>query len=420
MHIDQASKADAENMISQLEASYQQLASSQLNLDLTRGKPSPAQVALASDLDGILQGNYVDADGIDTRNYGGLAGIREARELCAAISGCDPDQTLLGVNSSLNLMYQVVEFALNFGLQGDAWKQSGAVRILCPVPGYDRHFALCEHLGIDMVPLPMTATGPDMDQAEALVREDPAIKGIWCVPRFSNPSGDTYSSATVERLAKLGKIAGAGFLVLWDNAYAVHSLYEDAPVLPAIDHYLDAETESSVVQFGSTSKITFAGAGLAWLCSSADNIKRISSHLAFSTIGADKVNQLRHVRFLQNRAGVEAHMRKHAELVRPRFELVLKLLEEELEGSGLATWTKPKGGYFIQLNTRRGLAREVVKLAADIGVKLTPAGATWPYGRDPRDSDIRLAPTFPDHNELEAAVRAFIVCLKLASWRQLR
>lgn len=420
MHIDQADSADVDLMISQLEAKYQQLADSRLNLDLTRGKPSPAQVALASELDGILHGDFVDADGVDTRNYGGIAGIRQAREMCAQISGCDPERTLIGGNSSLNLMYQVVEFALNFGLHGVPWKHAGKVRILCPVPGYDRHFALCEHLGIDMISLPMTTTGPDMDRAEALVREDPAIKGIWCVPRFSNPSGDVYASATVERIARLGKIAGPGFLVLWDNAYAVHSLYEDAPELADIDNYLDADTESSVVQFGSTSKITFAGAGLAWLCSSAANIKQISGHLEFTTIGPDKVNQLRHVRLLQDRAGVAAHMDKHAELVRPRFELVLRLLEEELQGSGLATWTKPQGGYFILLNTRPGLAREVVNLAAEVGVKLTPAGATWPYGEDPRDSDIRLAPTFPDHDELATAVRAFIVCLQLASWRQLR
>jgi DNA-binding transcriptional MocR family regulator len=332
-----------------------------------------------------------------------------------------PSNTLVGGNSSLTLMYHTIEFALSEGLRGPqtAWGNSDAVKFLCPAPGYDRHFAICEHLGIEMITVPMLDSGPDMDAVEKLVSNDACIKGMWCVPRFSNPTGCVYSEETVERIARLGGIAGEHFLVMWDNAYAVHALYPDAPALAPISDYCRQHgTEDSVFQFGSTSKITFAGAGVAFLASSAANLAALKAHLAFQTIGPDKVNQLRHVRFLRDAATLTDHMEKHAELIRPRFESVLDTLEKELGGTGMGRWTVPQGGYFISFDTLPGLAEKVVQMAADIGVKLTPAGATFPYGRDPQDCNIRLAPTFPTQEEVRAAAAAFVTCVKLASVEQ--
>jgi DNA-binding transcriptional MocR family regulator len=419
MHIDSADKAQLQNLQTELNAEYQKLQQAKLKLDLTRGKPGEEQLSLSNALDGILEGDYTDADGVDVRNYGGLTGIREARELGASILGCEAGNVMAGGNSSLSLMYQVMEYALNFGLQGQAWSSRAEVKFLCPVPGYDRHFTVCEHLGIHMISVPMTDAGPDMDQVEALVAADSNIVGMWCVPRFSNPCGRVYSPEVVERIARLGQIAGPGFLTMWDNAYAVHSLSDDARELTDINPLLrEHGTENTVVQFGSTSKITFAGAGMAFLGSGEDNISAFSKHLGFSSIGPDKVNQLRHVRFLRNRAGVEEHMRKHRAILSPRFSRVLQLLEEELADSGMGTWTHPLGGYFVLFNSIPGLAGAIVEMASDIGVKLTPAGSTWPYGEDPHDSDIRLAPSFPTINDVDAAMRAFITCVKLASVRQ--
>ena len=293
------------------------------------------------------------------------------------------------------------------------------MKFLCPSPGYDRHFAICEHLGIEMITVPMLDSGPDMDVVEALVQQDDSIKGLWCVPRFSNPTGCVYSDETVERVARLGQIAAAQFIVMWDNAYAVHSLYDDARPLASIRDYCHQhDTMDSVFQFGSTSKVTFAGAGVAFLGSSVDNLTALKAHIAFRMIGPDKVNQLRHVRFLQDRDTLAAHMAKHAALIRPRFESVLRTLEQELGGTGMGSWLSPRGGYFISFNTLPGLAREVVRLADDIGVKLTPAGATFPYGEDPQDSNIRLSPTFPSAQDVQATADAFVVCVKLASIRQ--
>ncbi|TGD74382.1 aminotransferase class I/II-fold pyridoxal phosphate-dependent enzyme [Mangrovimicrobium sediminis] len=404
-----------------LESRYTELAARQLKLDLTRGKPSAAQVALSDALDGILGGNYRAADGTDVRNYGGLDGLPEAKQLFAGMLEMPADAILIGGNSSLTLMYAVIDFALSFGLRGpeSAWGNSDEVKFLCPVPGYDRHFAICEHLGIEMVPVPMLATGPDMDAVEKLVAADPAIKGMWCVPRFSNPTGCVYSRATVERLAQLGNIAGDDFVLMYDNAYAVHTLYPDAEPLASL--YAACErhgTLDSVFQFGSTSKITFAGAGVAFMGSSPANLAAFKQHLGFQSIGPDKVNQLRHVRFLGDAEGLAALMGKHAELLRPRFEAVLEILEAELAGTGMGEWLSPRGGYFISFNTRPGLAKTVVKLAADVGVALTPAGATFPYGNDPEDSNIRLAPSFPSLEDVQATAEVFALCVKLASVRQ--
>jgi DNA-binding transcriptional MocR family regulator len=418
VHIDQLSAKELATQLETLQEQYQALKALGLTLDLTRGKPCTEQLALSDALDGILEGNYLAGSGVDARNYGGLEGLPEARALFGSLLDALPDETLIGGNSSLTLMYNTIEFALTEGLSGpaSAWGNSDTVRFLCPVPGYDRHFALCEHLGIEMLSVPMLDSGPDMDAIEALVKQDANIRGLWCVPRFSNPTGCVYSEETVKRIARLGQVADKHFLVMWDNAYAVHALYDDAPALPSLHAYCQKfGTLDNVIQFGSTSKVTFAGAGVSFMASSAGNIAAFKRHLAFQTIGPDKVNQLRHVRFLANRETLEKHMAAHADVLRPRFECVLGTLAEQLGGQGMGEWSSPRGGYFISFTTIPGLAQKVVALAEAIGVKLTPAGATFPYGKDPGDSDIRLAPTYPSLEEVSAAVQAFVICVKLAS-----
>lgn len=421
MHIDELSATELATQLDALQQQYDALKSRKLALDLTRGKPCTEQVALSDPLDGILGGNYRAADGTDVRNYGGLDGLPEARALFARMLQAPPEHTLIGGNSSLTLMYSTIDFALNEGLAGpaSAWGNHDTVKFLCPAPGYDRHFAICEHLGIEMITVPLLDDGPDMDQVEALVKADAAIKGMWCVPRFSNPTGCVYSEKTVERIARLGLIAPEHFVVMWDNAYAIHTLYDDAPPLASIHEYCRRHgTLDSVFQFGSTSKITFAGAGVAFMAGSDRNMAALKRHLGFQTIGPDKVNQLRHVRFLADEQTLARHMAAHATIIRPRFECVLEVLNRELQGSGMGVWTAPRGGYFISFNTLPGLARRVVRLADQIGVKLTPAGATYPYGQDPDDSNIRLSPTFPALADVQAAVEAFVVCVKLAALEQ--
>ncbi len=421
MHIEQLSATELSSQLESLENQYRQLAERQLSLDLTRGKPGTEQVSLSNALDGILENDFTAENGIDVRNYGGIDGLPEAKKLFSQMMDVEASELLIGGNSSLTLMYTVIDFALSVGLRGpeSAWGNSDEVKFLCPVPGYDRHFAICEYLGIEMIPVPMLDTGPDMDRVEALVKEDASIKGIWCVPRFSNPTGCVYSDDTVERLARLGSIAGAHFLVMYDNAYAVHTLNQDAQALaPIRQHCVKHGTLDNLFQFGSTSKVTFAGAGVAFAASSEDNLAAFKQHLGFQSIGPDKVNQLRHVKLLQSPAGIAAHMEKHATLLRPRFAAVLSTLDAELADTGMGDWFSPEGGYFISFNTRPGLAKEVVKLAGDIGVALTPAGATYPYGNDPEDSNIRLAPSYPSLEDVRATAEAFIVCVKLASIRQ--
>lgn len=421
MHIDQLSVSDMESQLETLKTEYNRLQSLNLSLDLTRGKPGTEQVALSNALDGILDGNYMSESGTDVRNYGGLDGLPEAKALFGDMLGTSVEETLVGGNSSLTLMYNTVEFALTEGLRGpeSAWGNNDTVKFLCPVPGYDRHFSVCQHLGIEMVTVPMLDTGPDMDEVERLVQEDASIKGIWCVPRFSNPTGCVYSDATVQRIARLGTIASEHFIVMWDNAYAVHTLHDEAPQLQCITTLCrELGTLDSVFLFGSTSKITFAGAGVAFMGGSAANLAALEAHLGFQMIGPDKVNQLRHVRFLQDADTIAQHMKKHAALIRPRFECVLETLERELSGTGMGTWLAPHGGYFIAFDTLPGLAKKVVRMASDIGVKLTPAGATYPYGNDPLDSNIRLAPTYPALEDVRATVEAFVVCVKLATIEQ--
>ncbi|HSB97462.1 MAG TPA: aminotransferase class I/II-fold pyridoxal phosphate-dependent enzyme [Spongiibacteraceae bacterium] len=417
MQLESASAAQLREWEATFAQEYAAFKAAGLNLDLTRGKPSADQLNLSNALDGILGGNYKDEDGTDVRNYGGLDGIASAKALFAPVLGVSTDEIIIGGSSSLTLMYQAVQFAHDHGVAGsDAWRKSGTVKFLAPVPGYDRHFTVCEHFGIELIPVAMDSDGPDMDQVEALLKADPQIKGIWCVPRFSNPSGIVYSDAVVERIAKLGAIAGPGFRVFWDNAYAVHTLSDDAPQLANIFTAAKKHgTEDSIYIFGSTSKITFAGDGVSFMAASPANLKVFKHHLGFGQIGPDKVNQLRHVKFIKDTQNLTALMQQHAALLRPRFDAVLTRLQALAE---LAEWTVPQGGYFISFNTRPGLAKTVVQLAAAAGVKLTPAGATFPGGLDPQDRNIRLAPSFPKVAEIAQATDVFVCCVKLASVRQ--
>ena len=406
----------------ELAARFEALKDVGLALDLTRGKPSPEQVALSDGLDDVLGGDYRLDDGTDVRNYGGLTGIPEARRLGAELLGVRPAEVVAGGNSSLTLMY---EYVLNAWLNGPlgpetAWRREpGPLKFLCVVPGYDRHFRITESLGFELVSVRIGDGGPDMDRIETLVDADPGIKGMWCVPKYSNPTGHVYSDPVVERFAQLARRAGPNFRILWDNAYAVHDLDDDPPVLANLmDRCRAAGTENSVVLFGSTSKITRAGAGVAFLAASAANRAAFTKHLGVLTIGPDKVNQLRHVRFLRNAGGIRGLMRRQAAIVRPKFDLVRRHLDQGLAPDGLGSWTKPRGGYFISFETPPGLASRAVTLAGEAGVKLTPAGATFPYGHDPDDTNIRLAPTYPSLDEIDRAMPVFVNAVALAAARR--
>jgi DNA-binding transcriptional MocR family regulator len=408
------------NRHAELEARHESFRAAGLKLDLTRGKPSTEQLDLSNELDGILGGFYLLQDGTDVRNYGNLLGIPDARILGAEILEVEPRNVMVGGNSSLTLMYQFVTHMLE-KWQGEC-NGDEKLKFICQVPGYDRHFKICEHFDIEMIPVPLLDSGPDMDQIETLVASDPLIKGIWCVPKYSNPTGHTYDEATVKRFAKLGAMAGPDFRIFWDNAYAVHHLV-DQPVVLANLMELACKTgvpanEDSVVAIGSTSKITFAGAGISFLAASQGVLAGFETYLAAQTIGSDKVNQLRHVRFLQNSAGVAAHMKKHMAIIKPKFDLVAKKLNDHLGGRNMATWTTPQGGYFVSVNTRAGLAGKVIAMAADVGVKLTPAGATYPLGDDPADTNIRIAPTYATIDDLDQAMDVLVNCIELASTRE--
>ena len=429
MTIQTATHAELLELQAELTHSYERICARSLSLDLTRGKPSTAQLDKSDGLDAALAGDCTLADGTDARNYGGLFGIPEARALGAEILGLTPEEVIVGGNSSLLLMYLYLDFAHRRGPSGpgSAWADEaaaagGRVKFLCPVPGYDRHFTISEYLGIEMIPVDFASAsgeaveGPDMDQVEALVAADPLIKGIWCVPRYSNPTGHTYSDEVVRRMAKLPGLAGAGFRILWDDAYAVHHLVEKPrELLNVMTEAKQAGTAAGIVITTSTSKITWAGAGISFLASTPENLNAFKGHLEVMMIGPDKVNQLRHVRFLRNREGLAAHMREHRQILLPKFELALATLDAALGGKGMAEWSRPEGGYFISCDLRPGLAAKVVDLAGQAGVKLTPAGATFPYGRDPEDRNIRLAPTYPSIEELEEAMEVFVTCVQLAS-----
>ena len=410
--------AELENLLSQVKARYEQHKADQLNLDLTRGKPSAEQLSLADSLDGILKGNYHSDEGLDTRNYGGLEGIAGARTLGAKLLDTPVEHVYAQGNSSLTLMHQMMMTGYLFGFDGlqSAWSQRNSkLKFICPVPGYDRHFSVCEHFGIEMVTVPMTATGPDMDVVEKLVAVDSTIVGMWCVPKYSNPTGVVYDDATVLRIAKLGQSASSDFRVFWDNAYSVHDLSEHPLSLkPIWDALVSEGTEDSVIQFASTSKITHAGAGVAFVGASANNLAAYRKALSFLTIGPDKINQLRHVRFFEKN-DLDEHMLAHAAILKPRFDSVLHHLRRAFSQNELGSWESPEGGYFVAFDTIKGCAKRVVQLAQEAGVKLTPAGATFPYGNDPEDRNIRIAPSVPKLEEVEAAMKVFVTCVELAS-----
>ncbi len=421
MHPEHATPEQLAALETRLSAQHQAFVRQGLALDLTRGKPSAEQLSLSDALDGILGGDYRAGDGTDTRNYGGLDGLPEAKRLGAALMGVDPGSVLVGGNSSLTLMYQAVLVAHRFGLTGadSAWSREAPVRFLCPVPGYDRHFTVCEQLGIEMLTVDMTPDGPDMDRVEALLAADPSIKGMWCVPKYSNPTGVVYSDATVDRIARLAHVAGPGFRVFWDNAYAVHDLHGFQALASIGDACERHGTADSVLQFASTSKITHAGSGVAFMSASPANLAGFKAFLSASTIGPDKVNQLRTVRLLPDAEALMAHMQRHAGILAPRFEIVLRALEAGFAGTGLGQWEAPAGGYFVSFDTLPGVASAAVALAAQAGVRLTPAGATFPYGRDPGDRNIRIAPSVPSLPELETAMAVFVNCVELASVRRM-
>lgn len=387
-----------------------------LSLDLSRGKPGPEQLDLSAAMDAPLDG-YIAADGTDARNYGALRGIPEARALGGELLGVAAEQVFAFGSSSLFLMHQVAATALRQGLWGDGrrWGNAERVRLLTPVPGYDRHFTICESLGLDMLNIPMLDSGPDMAQAAALAAADPAVKGIWCVPKYSNPTGCIYSDETVAALAGLPKQAAADdFLIFWDNAYAAHDFeFPRAPLANPYDLALAAGTEEHLAMFASTSKMTYASAGLGFCAGSEALLAALEKAFGVMCIGPDKVSQLRHARFLAGR--IDKHMAQHAALLKPRFALVEQVLRDELRTLEIASWTKPKGGYFVSLTTPPGTARNIVQLAAEAGLKLTPAGAAFPYGQDPNDDHIRIAPSFAPLDELEAAMQVLAQCVKLAA-----
>ena len=390
-------------------------------LDLSRGKPGVEQLALSDGLETMIAGDYISIDGTDTRNYGGLMGIAEARALGAQIMDVPADEIMAAGNSSLNLMHLVLHTATDLGLWGDErkWRSSNKIKVLTPVPGYDRHFVLCEHFGMEMINIPMLATGPDMQRAAELAAADANIKAIWCVPKYANPTGCTYSADTVKTMAELPKLAAAeDFVVLWDNAYAVHHFEQPGDSLASIrDAAATAATSEHIVQFASTSKITFAGGGVGFVSAASNVLQSLSAHLSVQTVGPDKVNQLRHARFLSGR--IAEHMEQHATILRPKFALVDRMLSEQLGALDIANWTQPNGGYFISLDVLPGLAQKVVAMAKTAGLVLTPAGATFPYGIDPEDRNVRIAPTFGSLSELQGAMQILTLCVKLASARHL-
>ena len=406
-----------------LEARFTEIKEKGLKLDMSRGKPSAEQLNLSMEMMDVLNSSadLICEDGVDCRNYGGLDGIAEAKQLLADMMEVPKDNVIIFGNSSLNVMYDTVARAMTHGVLGSTpWCKLDKVKFLCPVPGYDRHFAITEHFGIEMINIPMSESGPDMDMVEQYVNNDETVKGIWCVPKYSNPQGFTYSDETVKRFANL-KPAAKDFRIFWDNAYVIHHLYDDKQdeILDIISECEKAGNPDMVFEFASTSKVSFPGSGIAALASSEANLADIKKSLTIQTIGYDKLNQLRHVRYFKDINGLKEHMRKHAEQMRPKFEAVLEVLNTELGGLGIGSWYAPRGGYFISFDAMEGCAKEIVAKCKEAGVKLTNAGATFPYGKDPKDSNIRIAPSFPTPEEMAQAADLFVLCVKLVSVEKL-
>jgi len=397
---------------------YREFKSRGTTLDITRGKPCPEQLDLSMDmLDIINSSNYLTQEATDCRNYGGLDGIPEVKQLFAQYLEVAPEEIIIGGNSSLNMMHDTFMRAMVKGVTEDSppWAKLPEVKFLCPSPGYDRHFFICDYLDIDMISVKMNDTGPDMDQVEELAAKDDSIKGIWCVPRYSNPTGVVYSDEVVHRLAAMNTKAN-DFRIFWDNAYAVHHLDDQPARLKNIlTSCKQAGNPERVFIFGSTSKITFAGGGVAMMAGSAENMALTKKQMSFQTIGPDKLNQLRHAKFFKNVAGIENHMKKHAAILKPKFEAVQNSLEKELAGKNIADWSRPGGGYFVSIDTMEGCAAAVVQMAAEAGVKLTPAGSTYPYMKDPLDRNIRIAPSFPPLEDIRSAMQLVGICIQLAS-----
>jgi DNA-binding transcriptional MocR family regulator len=384
-----------------------------LSLDMTRGKPGPEQLDLCNRMLTIVdEHNYRTPSGLDVRNYGGLDGFPEAKRLFAEFIEVSPEEVIIGGNASLNLMYDAVAQCMTHGTSGGGqpWF-GGKPKFVCPVPGYDRHFAVCEHFGIGMIPVELTDSGPNMEEVEELAGRDPAVKGMWCVPKYSNPSGVVYSEETVERLASM-KTAASDFRILWDNAYTVHHLGGGPASLKNIlEACRNAGNPDRVLIFGSTSKVSFPGAGIALVAGSTGNMEWLRSRLLYQTIGPDKINMLRHVLYFKDMRGILDHMDRHARVIGPRFQGVQQILQRELGDRTVATWTQPQGGYFVSLDTKPGCAAAVVSMAAELGVKFTTAGATWPYGKDPQDRNIRIAPTLPSLEQIRTAVEVLALCI---------
>ena len=403
----------------ELEAEFAKIKEMGLNLDMSRGKPGSDQLDLAMPMLDVLTSKEViqSENGTDLRNYGIVDGIPEAKKLVADMVGVKPEQVIVYGNSSLNIMYDQVARAEMFGICGNTpWSKLDKVKFLCPVPGYDRHFAITEDFGIEMINIPMTADGPDMDMVEQYVNNDEAVKGIWCIPKYSNPEGVVYSDETVKRFAAL-KPAAKDFRIFWDNAYAVHHLYEDqqAEILNILELCEQAGNPDMVFEFCSTSKVSFPGAGIAAIATSEANIADIKKRLTIQTIGHDKINQLRHVKYFKDMNGVKEHMMKHAAIIRPKFEMLDELLTREVAARGIGSWMKPLGGYFISFNALEGCAKEIVAKCREAGVTMTGAGSPFPYKKDPKDSVIRIAPTYPSVEELEKAAEVFIIVTRLVS-----
>lgn len=412
-------KEELHNLKEQLEKQYEETKKKGMHLDMSRGKPSKAQLDLSNGLMDVLTGSsdLVSSDGVDCRNYGVLDGIAEARKLLADMSEVPERNILIYGNSSLNVMFDTVARAMSCGIMGGTpWRKLKKVKFLCPVPGYDRHFGITELFGIEMINVPLYETGPDMDMVEKLVSQDESVKGIWCVPKYSNPTGVSYSDETVRRFARL-KPSAEDFRIFWDNAYSIHHLYDDKRdvILEILNECVKAGNPDMVFKFISTSKVSFPGSGIAALAASRANIEDAKEYMKYQTIGHDKLNQLRHVRFFKDMQGMYEHMRKHAKILRPKFEMVENVLERELGGLEIGTWTKPLGGYFMSFDALNGCAKKIVARAKGAGLIMTAAGATYPYGKDPRDSNIRIAPSFPTVEELELATEIFVLSVKLVS-----